>query len=129
MLINYAVKLCLLLLTLNAINVKAADFDNLIVFGDSLSDNGNVASITTYDFLNHPPYQQGFSNGQLAVERLATLLGLPLKPAFFSLGKYWALISLLVAPKPVAIVLLIYQGKSMLTYKVKPDKRPPVIYT
>lgn len=87
MLINYAVKLCLLLLTLNAINVKAADFDNLIVFGDSLSDNGNVASITTYDFLNHPPYQQGFSNGQLAVERLATLLGLPLKPAFFFTGQ------------------------------------------
>jgi outer membrane lipase/esterase len=44
----------------------AAGFDRLVVFGDSLSDNGNAGR---------------FSNGPVWVEQLAERLGLPLMPA------------------------------------------------
>jgi phospholipase/lecithinase/hemolysin len=50
----------------------AAPLNNIVVFGDSLSDNGNL-----YEFMHQrmpisPPYFEGrFSNGPLWVERLA----------------------------------------------------------
>ena len=60
----------------------ASQPDNLYVFGDSFSDNGNLATLFQYDFLNYPPYDHGFSNGPRAVEVLATQLTLPLKPHY-----------------------------------------------
>ena len=53
--------------------LSAAPLQNIVVFGDSLSDNGNL-----YEFMNHqlppsPPYFEGrFSNGQVWIEHLAT---------------------------------------------------------
>lgn len=66
-----------LLLTLGACLfsgiINATPIHNIIVFGDSLSDNGNF-----YDFMNHqmpqsPPYFNGrFSNGPVWIEHLAS---------------------------------------------------------
>jgi phospholipase/lecithinase/hemolysin len=58
----------------------------MIVFGDSLSDNGNLAALPTYSFLNNPPYQHGFTNGINAVEQLGKHLGLPLTPSLYLTG-------------------------------------------
>ncbi len=62
--------------------VSASPPNHLYVFGDSLSDNGNLATLQQYDFLNHPPYAHGFSNGPRAVEVLAAQLALPLTPRY-----------------------------------------------
>lgn len=51
-------------------------YSSIVVFGDSLSDNGNL-----YKAIGYPPapyYQGRFSNGPVAVEQLASALGLPL---------------------------------------------------
>lgn len=49
---------------------------NLFVFGDSLSDTGNLFAATGRLFPPSPPYFNGrFSNGPVAVEQLATLPG------------------------------------------------------
>lgn len=67
------------------------NFSNIYVFGDSLSDTGNVFNITT--FANtlaptipidppSPPYYQGrYSNGPVWVDYLANDLGLSLTPS------------------------------------------------
>jgi phospholipase/lecithinase/hemolysin len=50
---------------------------NLVVFGDSLSDNGNLFALTGQP---QPPYWDGrFSNGPTYAEQLAALLGVPLQ--------------------------------------------------
>lgn len=57
----------------------AADlkFDQLYVFGDSLSDTGNIHDKTLGLFPQSPPYYQGrFSNGPIWVEELGNKLGL-----------------------------------------------------
>jgi phospholipase/lecithinase/hemolysin len=54
----------------------ASSFSSLIVYGDSLSDNGNLYSLIGYP---PPPYYDGrFSNGPVAAEQLATDFGVPL---------------------------------------------------
>lgn len=61
---------------------RAAAFTSVIAFGDSLSDTGNLAAVAG---VPAPPYVDGrFSNGPVAVERLATRLGAPL--ASFAFG-------------------------------------------
>jgi len=58
-------------------NAAAGPFSNLVVFGDSLSDVGNIAQAP---FINEPgPYYWNgrFSNGPVYAETLATGLGLP----------------------------------------------------
>jgi phospholipase/lecithinase/hemolysin len=64
---------------------QATGFSRVVVFGDSLSDNGNLLTLTTTLFgpangLPQPDaYFQGrFSNGPAAVEVMAQALGLPL---------------------------------------------------
>lgn len=53
-----------------------ASFTNLVVFGDSLSDTGNIFSATG-GFLPGAPYDSGrFSNGPLYIDVLADHLGL-----------------------------------------------------
>jgi phospholipase/lecithinase/hemolysin len=66
--------------------LSANAFNNLVVFGDSLSDNGNLAALPDFGFLNQPPYQKGFTNGKPAVLQMANLLNLPLTPAFYLSG-------------------------------------------
>lgn len=61
--------------------VSAVSLKNIVVFGDSLSDNGNL-----YEYMQHqlplsPPYYEGhFSNGPVWVEHLLNLY-FPEKPA------------------------------------------------
>src|SRR6476469_4809363 len=68
------------LITLGPAVANRADaepFNNLVVFGDSLSDIGNIAA---QPFINTPgPYYWNgrFSNGPVYAETLATGLGLP----------------------------------------------------
>jgi phospholipase/lecithinase/hemolysin len=60
-----------------AANAYATSISQIVVLGDSLSDNGNV-----YNAIGYPPfpYWQGrFSNGPVAVEYLAQSLGVPLR--------------------------------------------------
>lgn len=55
----------------------AAKFDEMYVFGDSLSDVGNVFEITKGDTPPSPPYFRGrYSDGPVWVEYLAPKLGL-----------------------------------------------------
>ena len=55
----------------------ADTFSSVIVYGDSLSDNGNLYAAIHYP--PSPPYYMGrFSNGPVAVEQLAATLGVPL---------------------------------------------------
>ena len=56
---------------------RASSFSSLIVYGDSLSDNGNLYSLAGSP--PSPPYYMGrFSNGPVAAEQLAANLGVPL---------------------------------------------------
>lgn len=55
---------------------RAVSFTSIYAFGDSLSDNGNLFAATGQP---PSPYFNGrFSNGPVAVERMATTLGIPL---------------------------------------------------
>lgn len=54
--------------------VQAQEFNELVIFGDSLSDTGNLSSVTTsFPF---PFYQNRISNGPVVVDFLASELGL-----------------------------------------------------
>lgn len=53
---------------------SATPLRNIVVFGDSLSDNGNLYAYTKHQIPQSPPYFDGrFSNGPVWVERLANL--------------------------------------------------------
>ncbi|WP_315788638.1 autotransporter domain-containing protein [Fischerella sp. JS2] len=55
----------------------AGDYDQLFIFGDSLSDNGNLYRITGGTIPLSPPYFQGrFSNGPVWVEVLGSYLNI-----------------------------------------------------
>jgi phospholipase/lecithinase/hemolysin len=66
----------------------AADkpISDIFVFGDSLSDKGNLASLPQYDFLNNLPFNHGYTNGAFAVEVLANYLGLKVNPSLHLTG-------------------------------------------
>jgi phospholipase/lecithinase/hemolysin len=55
---------------------SAADFSAEYVFGDSLSDNGNLAAALGTNFPNPPSFDNSFTNGKVAVQLLAESLGL-----------------------------------------------------
>jgi phospholipase/lecithinase/hemolysin len=57
----------------------ASAIASLYVFGDSLADSGNAFALT--GFFPPPPYDQRFSNGPVAVDRMAEGLGLTLLPS------------------------------------------------
>jgi phospholipase/lecithinase/hemolysin len=64
---------------------KTLDTSRLVVFGDSLSDNGNLFALIGQP---PPPYFAGhFSNGPTYVEQLAGSLGLPLEDHAFGGAK------------------------------------------
>lgn len=75
-----------LLAVLISTSTQAESFANIIVFGDSLSDNGNLATLPDYSFLNNPPFNKGFTNGKFAVEVVAKLLKLEVKPSLYLTG-------------------------------------------
>lgn len=70
---------------------------NMVVFGDSLSDNGNLATLATGTptgaAIVSPPYDNGrITNGPVAVEVLNNLLGFaPLEAALASNGTNFAI--------------------------------------
>jgi cholinesterase len=71
----FAVSMAIVTMALTA-SAFASSFSSLVVYGDSLSDNGNLFSLIGYP---PPPYFDGrFSNGPVAAEQLATDLGVPL---------------------------------------------------
>jgi phospholipase/lecithinase/hemolysin len=59
-------------------DVSAGPITEVVAFGDSLTDTGNVYAITGNTVPASPPYFSGhFSNGPLWVEQLAAGLGVP----------------------------------------------------
>lgn len=75
---QYLVRICFLLIAIFALSsiAIAGSFNGLVVYGDSLSDNGNLYNAIGYP---PPPYYMGrFSNGPVAAEYLAQNLGVPL---------------------------------------------------
>src|SRR5262249_50511423 len=58
--------------------LRAGPYTQLLIFGDSLVDTGNVFVASRGTFPASPPYFNGrFSNGPVWVEALAPALGLP----------------------------------------------------
>ncbi len=58
----------------------AAQYSRVVVFGDSLSDTGNMYALTNGRFPADPPYDEGrFSNGRVWPEYVARTLGVPLE--------------------------------------------------
>jgi phospholipase/lecithinase/hemolysin len=72
--------LVLALLVLAPALAGAASFKALYAFGDSLTDPGNAVALSEGDF-PPPPYAGRFSNGPVAAEYLAALMGVPAVPA------------------------------------------------
>ena len=71
----FAVSMAVVFMALTA-SAVASSFSALVVFGDSLSDNGNL-----YSLIGYPPapyYEGRFSNGPVSSEQLAANLGVPL---------------------------------------------------
>jgi phospholipase/lecithinase/hemolysin len=86
--------LCAALLT-PAIAVAGPSFDNVFVFGDSLSDTGNLAEIQAFlqnrsgptaNFPNPPFFHDSITNGPVAVELLAEHFGTRADPSLFATG-------------------------------------------
>jgi phospholipase/lecithinase/hemolysin len=63
-----------------------ATFSDVFIFGDSLSDSGNLAAVPGFEALTMFPYDDGLSNGPRAVEVLADGLGLDAAPSLHVLG-------------------------------------------
>jgi outer membrane lipase/esterase len=57
----------------------ATDFDQVVVFGDSLSDNGNISLATAPGV--QPPLRFTTNPGTLAIENVASALGQPIAPS------------------------------------------------
>ena len=66
---------------------QAGPYTAEYVFGDSLSDNGNLAEVFyRQNFPSPPSYHDSFTNGPVAAEVLAGRLGLTLTPSLFVTG-------------------------------------------
>ncbi|MCL1469137.1 SGNH/GDSL hydrolase family protein [Argonema antarcticum] len=73
------VAIALAIIFVSPSGILAQNFDRIYVFGDSLSDMGNVFKATNKKAPTSPPYFQGrYSNGPVWVEYLASKLKLPL---------------------------------------------------
>lgn len=61
--------------------ISAKSVNKFIIFGDSLSDNGNLYEYTQQKIPPSPPYFEGrFSNGSIWIEQLIDLYSPPKKP-------------------------------------------------
>ncbi|MFE8072204.1 SGNH/GDSL hydrolase family protein [Marinobacteraceae bacterium S3BR75-40.1] len=70
------IRLTLFLLVFVASAAQAANYSNIYIFGDSLSDNGNLKAIT-----QNPAIPERFTNGPVAVEVLGASLGFSVTPS------------------------------------------------
>lgn len=61
-----------------AVATSARAIDRVVVFGDSLSDNGNTSALTGGAFPVLPYFEGRISNGPVWVEGFASALGVPL---------------------------------------------------
>lgn len=75
---NIMIRFVFLLTVLFPTLAPAMSVNNIFVFGDSLSDGGNVYNVTGNQF-PPTPYAQRFSNGSVAVEQLASMVGINLQ--------------------------------------------------
>lgn len=79
---KYSFSRCLLLavmlLFLSSALATAGLFTSIVVYGDSLSDNGNLYDASGHTVPGAPYFQGRRSDGPVAVEQLATALGTPL---------------------------------------------------
>ncbi|MDX1811048.1 MAG: SGNH/GDSL hydrolase family protein [Gammaproteobacteria bacterium] len=64
----------------------AKPYNDVYVFGDSLSDTGNVAAYYGVDLPSPPYFQNRVTNGRVAVEALAHKFGLKAAPSLYFLG-------------------------------------------
>ena len=72
-----AAALFALFLTTLPVNAATIDYSQLFVFGDSLSDSGNVFNLSGGSFPPSPPYFPGrFSNGPNWIDQFGAQLGL-----------------------------------------------------
>ncbi|MEH2136650.1 SGNH/GDSL hydrolase family protein [Nostoc sp.] len=95
---------------------SAASFDQLYVFGDSLSDTGNIYNLTEKGYPPNPPYFEGrFSDGPNWVDYLGDQLGL--KPTLFT--------TIPSAPPTQGINFAIGGASSGLGNAVLPDPNLP----
>lgn len=59
----------------------------IYVFGDSLSDRGNLAEVYYHQNLPNPPsYHDSFTNGDVAVQTMASRIGLSVDPSLWVTG-------------------------------------------
>jgi phospholipase/lecithinase/hemolysin len=65
---------------------NAAPISAEYMFGDSLSDNGNLAEALHTNFPNPPSFHDSFTNGPVAAQLLATKLGLSYSPSLWLTG-------------------------------------------
>ena len=74
---------CLFVLSCGGVTSgQKSRFSELVVFGDSLSDTGNLAFRAPWNAAPSPPYAEGrYSNGPIWVEPLGDYLGVPQPPA------------------------------------------------
>jgi len=68
-------------LVVTAFTASASDYSNVYVFGDSLSDNGNLHALSP-----ESTYGERFTNGPVAVEIVAGALGFALTPSYHLAG-------------------------------------------
>jgi phospholipase/lecithinase/hemolysin len=69
----------------------ASPFSTIYAFGDSLSDVGNLSTLTL-GIIPQPPYAEGvFTNGLLWVQDLAAMYRLPLPQTYFDGGNDYAI--------------------------------------
>jgi phospholipase/lecithinase/hemolysin len=67
-------------------SAKASVYSAEYVFGDSLSDRGNLAELAGFNFPNPPSYHDSFTNGPVAVQGLAQSFGLNADPSLWVTG-------------------------------------------
>lgn len=78
---NYLLHTLSILFLVICSSAYAIKIDKLVIFGDSLSDDGNLYLFSPESFPPSPPYFLGrFSNGPVWVENLAGLLHLNVEP-------------------------------------------------
>lgn len=72
-----------LLIAFAPLRASAKEFSKVVVFGDSLSDNGQLFALSGGAFPPFPYFQGRFSNGPVWIENLAARLGVPLEDHAF----------------------------------------------
>jgi phospholipase/lecithinase/hemolysin len=67
-----------------AAHAATAPYSQIVVFGDSYNDVGNIHALAAAHGIDYPPapyYQGRFSNGPIWIEHVAASFGLPMLPS------------------------------------------------